>query len=268
MLLSAICCDGSVRGGLNDFKTTKRTPAYQTALFAQLTNGIPITIALWVKYIWTDAIVNSQQGNGALQGLVSKGFFETSAGFGMLQFGISSASENLGFSFANPNTIYHIWRTTADTVQTNSWMHIACSYTFSNSASLLFYIDGVPIAGSWTAGTGNQNALTNATSFHTGAYEKTASSFFVGYMSDLAIWTNTLSAGEILKLYKSKVKYMPLQIKPEHLFMYLPMDTTPRLPTVSGAFNIDVDRNWRTSFNMDVGGLMWGEINSSYHPNE
>lgn len=268
ILLLSVCCYGAVRGGLNAFKTTKRTPNRQTEVFAQITNDISISIAVWVKYIWTDAVVNSQQGGGEFQGLVGKGAFANNSGFGLLQFGLSSASEKLVFSFANPNLDFQNWTTTSTFVQTNSWMHIACSYTFSNSASIKFYVDGVSVPGSWTSGDGNRITVTNFDSFHTGVYGKTISSFFVGYMADLAIWTNTLSGGEIFKLAKSKVKYLPLQVKPEHLFLFYPMDTTPRLPTVSGAYNLDVDRNWRTVFNLDVGGLMWGEVNSSYHPNE
>ncbi len=86
-------------------------------------------------------------------------------------------------------------------------------------------------------------------------------------MSDLAIWTNTVSSGEFLKLGKSKVKYMPIQIQPSQLLFYYPMDTGQSKPTV--VINIDRDRSsLLTRFDMDVGGIFQGERTLSYQPNE
>jgi len=267
---SVAICNGAARGSIggSDFKTpTGVVVNRQTLLFSQMTNSSSLTIACWLKYDWTDAGVNSQLGGGAKQGLVHKGRFEQSGGDGNLQFGLSSVSEKIGFSFSSPNGTYHIWRTTANSVQTNTWMHIAVSYTYSNAASLVFYVNGVNTAGSWGTGTGNAVGETNATTFHTFIYTQNGgSSFFGGAMSDLAIWTNALTAGDIFKLSSSKVKYMPIQVKPDSLLFYWPMDTTPVLTSPS-AFNVDVDRT-KSTFNLDIGGLMYGERTLSYQPNE
>ena len=266
-MLVSFSCNAAVRAriGASDFKTTKMTPGRETLLFAQLTNQSQLTIACWVKYEWTDAGVNSQLGAGEFQGLASKGVFLNVPS--TLQFGLFSESEKLGFKFSSPAGTYHTWKTTGNSVQTNSWMHVACSFTYSNGASLKFFINGTNAIGTWTGGTGDAVGQTNATSFHTFVYEKTSTSFFGGCMSDLAIWTNTLSAGEIFKLAKSKVKYMPLQIQPATLLFYWPMDTRPAQQTVT--INIDRDRSpLQSHFEMDVGGIFHGERALSYQPNE
>src|SRR5437762_9621683 len=206
IFLFSLQCSGAVHTviGNNDNKSTIATTTRQTALFATLTNNSQITISCWVKYDWTDAGVNGNLGQGAFQGLVSKGLFDSFSS--AQQFGLYSGSEKLGFSFANPAGTWHTWQTTPNTVQTNTWMHIACVYTYSNSASMAFYVNGTNVGGSWTGGSGNANALTNATGFHTFVYQKSGSSFFGGAMCELAIWTNSLLAGEIKRL-ASKVKY-------------------------------------------------------------
>jgi len=271
ILASSARCHGAAHTtiGLSDNKTPVGVGAGNkaTLLLEQMTNSTSITIACWVKYDWTDAQVNANLGGGAKQGLVSKGRFEQSGADGNQQFGLSSVSEKIGFSFSNPNGTYQIWRTTADAVQTNKWMHLACSYTYNSGASLVFYINGINTAGSWTTGTGNAQALTNATTFHTFIYAQNGgSSFFGGAMSDLAIWTNALTAGDIGKLAFSKMKYMPLQVRPEFLHFYWPMDTTPILPVVNTQ-NVDRDRTY-SHFDLDIGGLMCGERTLSYQPNE
>jgi len=257
--------------GQSDNKTPIGTSGNRaTELFAQMTNSSSITIACWVKYDWTDAGVNGQLGGGAKQGLVGKGRFEQSGADGNQQFGLSSVSEKIGFSFASPNGTYHIWRTTGDSVQTNTWMHVACSYTYSNANSLAFYINGKATSGSWGTGTGNAVGITNATTFHTFVYQQNGgSSFFGGAMSDLAFWTNALSAGDVGKLAFSKVKYMPFQVQPESLMFYWPMDTTPIGPVITGGSpaNLDCDRN-KYHFDLDAGGLFSGERTLSYQPNE
>ncbi len=253
--------------GFSDNKTPIPIGDRQAALFSTLTNNSSITIACWVKYDWTDAGVDSQLGGGPKQGLVSKGRFEQSGADGNMQIGMSSVSEKIGFSFSNPNGTYQIWRTTANTVQTNTWMHLACSYTYATAASLQFYINGVSAAGSWGTGTGNVGALTNATTFHTFLYTQNGgSSFFGGAMSDLAIWTNALTVGDVRKLASSKVKYMPIQVKPESLLFYWPMDTHP-VAIAAPNDNSDVDRTF-THFNLDTGGTFHGERTLSYQPNE
>jgi len=268
---SADFCNGATRTAIGnaDNKTPIGVGAGNKATFLleQMTNSSSLTIACWVKYDWTDAQVNGNLGGGAKQGLVSKGRFEQSGADGRLHFGMSSVSEKIGFSFSSPNGTYHIWRTTANTVQTNTWMHIAVSYTYSNAASLVFYVNGVNTAGSWGTGTGNAVGETNATTFHTFVYTQNGgSSFFGGAMSELAIWTNALTAGDIFKMSSSKVKYMPLQVKPESLLFYWPMDTTPVL-TVVNHQNVDRDRT-KSHFDLDIGGLMYGERTLSYQPNE
>lgn len=264
LIVSALPCLAANRTSLGEFKTTVGSPGQQTLLFEQITNQVELTIAMWVKYTWTDAQVNAQQGAGAFQGLISKGFFDTFA----LQFGMASSSEKLQFSFSSPSGTYHTWETTAAQVQTNTWMHIACSYTYSNSTSIALYVNGVPLGGSWVSGTGNAVAQTNTTPFHIDLYSKNGgSSFYVGAMSDLAVWTNSLNAGEISKLAKSRVKYMPLQIRPDKLKFFWPMDTKPIQPTIAGGDNFDVDRT-QSHFNMDAGGKFCGERALSYQPNE
>jgi len=267
LIVSASSCLGAIvtKIGTSDFQTTKGTVARQTLLFAQMTNQTSLTISCWVKYNWTDAGVNSQLGAGAFQGLVSKGAFP---GSGALQFGLFSASEKIGFSFDSPVNTYHTWSTTGNSVQTNSWMHLAASFTYSNGPSFRLFINGTNSIGSFVAGNGNAVGQTNAVSYHNFLYQKApSSSFFGGAMSELAIWTNALSTNQIYQLAASRVKHMPLQISPATLLFYWPMDTKPHLPTITGENNICRDLT-STHFDLDAGGIFYGERVLSYQPNE
>ncbi len=59
---------------------------------------------------------------------------------------------------------------------------------------------------------------------------------------------------------------LPQAPGPAALLFFWPMDTQPNFPTVT-VNNFDVDRTV-SHFNMDVGGIFYGERTLSYHPNE
>jgi len=273
LLISCYCCSAAVRtkNGAQDLKTTLTTTARQTELFAFITNSSSLTIACWVKYDFTDAGVNAQLSQGACQGLVNKGSFGSDFGGVPLQFSLSSTNEKMQFFYSSPNLTFRRWTTTASKVQTNLWMHLACSFTYSNSESIAMYVDGILEPGSWIQNDGNAVGITNQGAFHAFVYQFDnqfhGSSFFGGSMSDLAIWTNIVSAGNIFKLAKSKVKYMPLQVQPESIFVYYPMDTSPSLPGTPGPSNRDLDRTL-SRFVLDAGGHFNGERTLSYQPNQ
>jgi len=63
----------------------------------------------------------------------------------------------------------------------------------------------------------------------------TASDYLNGIMTDAAIWEATLSEAEILQIYNSKIKRMPLQIQPSSLILYLPLDDHPHNDSANSA---------------------------------
>ncbi len=99
----------------------------------------------------------------------------------------------------------------------DTWHHIVGTY---DGTTLRLYIDGTE-----KDTTGYSGAITTETeSLRIGANSGTANRFFNGKLSEVSIWSEALTAGEVFLLYNSKVKGMPLQIQPANLVGYWPLD--------------------------------------------
>ena len=103
---------------------------------------------------------------------------------------------------------------------TNQWVHIA--EVFDEGSSIKLYINGVEGTprttniGNYVDSIDNLVMGVNAGGDNLRPFE--------GQINEVAIWNTILSTTDIEILYKSKIKGMPLQIKPDSLVAYWPMN--------------------------------------------
>lgn len=101
----------------------------------------------------------------------------------------------------------------------STWHHAACVFASDNSRSS--YIDGGSKATESTSGV----AVSGEDSTWIGgrAWDLSTQPMY-GQVTECAVWSSALTDAEVLLLASSRVKRLPLQIQPENLVMYLPMD--------------------------------------------
>ena len=105
---------------------------------------------------------------------------------------------------------------------TNSWTagewYQVC-FTYASRSSVKAYVNGVlETSGSTDSISGYDN------SFRLGADCSGNDLGFEGKQSEFVFWNIVLSDDEIAQLYSSRIKRIPLQIKPNNIIMYLPLD--------------------------------------------
>jgi hypothetical protein len=239
------------RAASADFITSKSSAIANRAF--NFTNKI--TIALWLQYASTDG--------GGTQILVNKGRSDFG---GQNHFDLKSIADKFVFTYAAPDATYITWTTTATHVQTVTPMHLAVAFEYGNGGSMGMFVNGLPVAGSFTAGTGNQAALTNALPFHVAAGSSAGNiGNFLG--DELCIWNTVLSTNQINRLASSRMRGFPRLISPESIAMYLPLDTQPVIESVPGANNFNNDFS-RFNCQTDAGGIPNAGRWLSYQPNE
>jgi len=181
-----------------------------------------ISISVWI--FWDDdGDVNEGIVSHANNSLGSNGWW----------FSISGSSANdIQFTFADTDFF------SSGAISTGEWTHLAVTYDGSN---VRFYkngnADGV---------TASSASITNsADTFKIGreynVYGTTA--YLNGQITDLAVWSAVLTAGEIELLADSKIKRMPLQIQPTNLNGYWPMNDEPDGSSADGNTFIDQSGN-------------------------
>lgn len=119
-------------------------------------------------------------------------------------FGISGANglAKLGFFYYNTSGAQQAYFSTNSIIKTSTWYHVAVSYSFGNSASMKIFVDGQQIAGSWTAGTGNESpALNNFFPRIGGEEDQYANDRFKGYIDEVSIYNRTFTASEIQLIF-------------------------------------------------------------------
>lgn len=136
----------------------------------------------------------------------------------------------------------------ADTLVVNQWQHFV--FTFDNG-NAVFYKNGIFLASKTgmtnpIAWTGFQIGLTN---IHT----------VNGTINELACWDVALSLPEISLLVNSKVKRLPLQIRPSNLKLYLPLDEVADGVSINGQTFKDLSGNGHDGTGADAGGESRGE---------
>ena len=193
------------------FKTDNTDDYISCASGAGLNAVSTGTIALWVKWVGTgqDACFN---GNGCISSRQNNGVF---------------SNHILGLNGSDPATAEIIWIpysptviavTGATSVGNGTWHHVAIVFT---SGAHTLYLDGVSDGTGTTTGSAGDNS---STVLSIGAWIGDGAGYSGSVISDFAVWTVELTADEVLKLAKSRVKRMPLQIRPASLVSYYAID--------------------------------------------
>lgn len=175
------------------------------------------------------------------------------------------------FYFAAPDNTFHLFTTTGTFTETNVLHHLVYVGVYGNSNISTFFVDGSPVSGAWTANPVNIAALNNTEPNRIGV-DGGVGNFWSGSVAEISLWSTNLSTNTIKMLYQAKVKYLPVQIQPQALVFYLPIDEghdyTPRL---NGLPCIDRSKNYNAftpSGSSPDTGIEYTERRHSYQPNE
>lgn len=115
---------------------------------------------------------------------------------------LDALADEVRFWFVSSGPAYHVWSTTALDLVTYVWHILTLTYTFGTAGSLVLYDGDIPIAGSWTTGTGN--AVPHATNEHVhlgaagGALDDvTIINALHGRLKDVLLYNKALTAGDV-----------------------------------------------------------------------
>jgi hypothetical protein len=242
---------------------------FQTPLSANIAGALlsftnKLSLSVWV-------IFTTQDIGGAPQMIFSKGR-QDFGGQNQFEF-YTTGTDKLIFTYANPDATFIQWTSTAAHISSNSPMHLAVTFNYGNGGSMAIYKNGQSVAGSWTAGSGNQAGLTNILGFHIGG-STTPGRFLNASTCEASIWNSFLTPIQVKILSGSRIKGIPKQIDPEHLRSYWPSDDLRANGPLGTGFSRNREFGFtyafpQPRFNMtDEGGIFIGEKIVSYQPNE
>jgi len=163
--------------------------------------GESITMEAWVK-------INDMPTDEKSY-IISKGrnadVFLQNYGMRLSRTGPDEAPEAaLGFIFRDEtDSDWHIWDSTATLGMDDQWHHLALSYTFGDGGSLIGYLDGQQVTGTWSRGDGNANPYQNDDDLWVGSAQNGLdTSSFDGWIDEVAIYRDILSAETIAEHYQ------------------------------------------------------------------
>ncbi len=156
----------------------------------QFSGAVPITLSVWV---------NPAQ-NTAYSTFLVKGrdTIDNAANYAIRQ---SSSGKKLEFYFNQTGSVsWHVWSSTSDIfTSTSTWYHVTIAYTFGTAGSIVAYVNGSPIAGSWITGSGSATADVDTQALVFGRI--TSGERFSGKLDEVRIFNRALEATEITNLY-------------------------------------------------------------------
>jgi len=119
--------------------------------------------ATFLALLRIDAVPDSHQSY-----LFDKGRHSSDAkhNYGVRVINASGIADNWipSFIYRNaPNTAWHRWNATNHLAVDQNFHLVAMTYTFGSGTSFKAYVDGVPVAGGWNLGNGNDAPATSAT---------------------------------------------------------------------------------------------------------
>ena len=150
--------------------------------------GLPVGDAVRTIMVWVYKSATDDQGI-----------------FGWGKKADSSAGETFEFYSANAGNVYAHFAThtsgSSTALQLNTWTHLCATYDSADLTS--FYINGVLNHSSTRA------LITVATMCRIGCqtFEGTASDFFTGKISDIAVYSSALSASQVATIYNGREPY-------------------------------------------------------------
>lgn len=182
-----------------------------------IANVSPMTISAWIFPLWSSPTVTqrifTQEGTGATEG--------------GLNFYINNANTTMGALFfeLKATTATMLVQSTQNSIMINRWLHVAVTWDGTLTATgTKLYINGTQSAlyQTRTNGVGTIRDY-SASRVAVGAHS-ILGRCFSGGISEMAFWNTTLGDADILNLSSSRIRRLPLQIRPDKLIGYFPMD--------------------------------------------
>ncbi len=264
LLLLAVNCNAAMFLNGTTASVERLGDGPQTTPFSP---SAAITIAFWIRRTSTNyaGLVGHNvmdQGGGSGNHTISINNTKTNRIDFQYQFS-SDASEQT-FS-TGPNALS----------ATNVWTHVAFSYTYATASSAKFYINGLPVSGSWTTGTGGGAPFTTAAAKERIGFDNNGH-FLAGEIADYTLfYQQALNSREIL-LLASKVKGVCQQLRTDQgdgfsgrgPVLFWPLNQYPSFTTTAPTNSaLDATHFFRPA--TPLNGAVWTtERVQSYFPNE
>ncbi len=214
LMLVTMHCNGAIQSVISGNSCLVMTASYPQ-LDATTNN---ITISYWFRKSVT---ASGASGGGTFVSKEQSGLFHLQS-FGVASWRIDFASTDWNTGFGS-----QLWRTDSGYNVTNVWDHHLWTFTYTDTNSMRFYINGVNRPGVWIQnpkalpGTNAPNLLGIQTQPSSGANP------LHGKITEVAIWNKILNRQQIDMLRTSQVKGICKQIEPSLLRCYMPLDSAP-----------------------------------------
>ncbi|MFC2124526.1 LamG-like jellyroll fold domain-containing protein [Bacteroidota bacterium] len=218
--------------------------------------GESISLAFWAR----------SNNNGDSFYYIQKGYGGSTAGNNAFNYAMGRSSNKINFTFSDDNNIGNRpWTTTNDVFLDTGWHYIVMNHTFGDGSNSQLYIDGDPVAGSWSNGTGSEIPQQNDIDLLIGSGYTAAGDniyFIDGAMDDVRIYNRMLSQDEIDSLYFEN----GWGIQPEVLSISPAQNAghVNKNENVSVSFSIDVDQASVDSTTFTVRGGYTGQYGGTY----
>jgi len=181
-----------------------------------------LTISAWIKPITVGAVNAGRIVGREASGSNTVSFLATSTN--AIQFIVIG------------NTTLTV-RSSNNSITLNTWQHIAMTWDGSTTATNVhFYVNGVETG--YQIQTNGGGPFDNASTNLRIGNLNTGTRSFDGLISDVALWVSQLSQHEISQLATNRTKYLPLQISPDTLRRYFPLDELPDNTSISDVNSI------------------------------
>jgi len=201
-----------------------------------------VTISFWLKW-------NGSTGNH--QHILAKRDSNSSNGM-QYNFHLNYSSGTYYFGMG----CYTSWWITSISPSEGEWEHVVMILRAGDGTDEL-WVNGVQEDTDTTATICSKTSA----NLHLGRGDSTYVEDLKGILTEVALWDVALTESEIKLLANSRQKGMPLQIRPDHLKLYLPLDDHPD-GTTNGSFkDLSGNGNDGTGYN---GVISRGEEVLSY----
>lgn len=188
----------------------------------QITNTI--TLEAWIK---PESLSGNHTviGKGRANGDASGNYFMR-----------LDSSGKAAFVYAASGPTFHTWTSTSAQASAGTWVHIAFTYTFGTGSSIVCYVNGSSVAGSWTSGTGNSAVAANTEVLQLGCIHSVsgADELFDGLIDEVRIWNVIRTSGEISANYQAE-----LSGSESGLAAYYPFETSIKTSFVPRFINFN-----------------------------